>query len=265
MSARPNLVLDLAITAAFLSTAAFCMAAAPMALALQQPGPELGPGRPPARFASAFDTDRDGTISNAEIASASAVLLQLDANGDGRLTAEELRPSFARDGRRDPRAPSGAGRGGNDRTVGAPGAGPASAGDLADTLMALDRNSDGVLRRDEMPWRFQGLFERADADKDGALTRDELTQSASASMQSGAPGDGRGGPAPGGRDRRRGGGFDPLLRALDADRDGVLSDAEIAGAAAVLLSLDTNQDGQLTGDELRRRPAAASGLEEHRR
>ena len=55
---------------------------------------------------------------------------------------------------------------------------------------------------------------------------------------------------------RRGGGRDmlrmlPVMTALDADGDGVLSAAEINNASAVLRKLDKNGDGKLTEDELR--------------
>jgi EF hand len=41
----------------------------------------------------------------------------------------------------------------------------------------------------------------------------------------------------------------PIIAALDADRDGVISAEEIANAANALLQLDKNGDGQLTPDE----------------
>ena len=41
----------------------------------------------------------------------------------------------------------------------------------------------------------------------------------------------------------------PLIMALDADGDGIISAAEIANAAAALKTLDKNGDGQLTPDE----------------
>jgi hypothetical protein len=52
----------------------------------------------------------------------------------------------------------------------------------------------------------------------------------------GAPG----GPPPGGG----------LFAALDTDRDGQLSNAEIVGAGSALLKLDRNNDGKLTPDEV---------------
>jgi len=43
----------------------------------------------------------------------------------------------------------------------------------------------------------------------------------------------------------------PIVKALDANSDGVISADEIANAATALKTLDTNGDGQLTQDELR--------------
>jgi hypothetical protein len=41
---------------------------------------------------TALDANADGTLDATEIANASASLLQLDVNGDGSLSKEELRP-----------------------------------------------------------------------------------------------------------------------------------------------------------------------------
>jgi Ca2+-binding EF-hand superfamily protein len=166
------------------------------------------------------------------------------------LTPEELRPSFA--GRRGGGGPFGRDGGrGDERDGGA----AASADDLADTLMAFDRNGDGNLVRAELPERFQGLFDRSDTNKDGALTRDELKQTATATVQEGA-GRGRGG-------RGRGGPrLDPLVRSLDIDGDGTLSEPEITAAAASVKKLDTNGDGQLSPEEFR--VPSGRGREERR-
>jgi predicted O-methyltransferase YrrM len=60
---------------------------------------------------------------------------------------------------------------------------------------------------------------------------------------------GPGGPPRGGEGRGDMG--SPLVRLLDADRDGVISGDELGNAAAKLKELDTNQDGKLSADELR--------------
>lgn len=64
--------------------------------------------------------------------------------------------------------------------------------------------------------------------------------------QEGRPGGGRGGP--GGRDMMR---ALPVMTALDADGDGVISAEEINNASVALRKLDKNGDGKLTEDELR--------------
>ncbi|MEP6677839.1 MAG: hypothetical protein ABJB78_00975, partial [Betaproteobacteria bacterium] len=56
----------------------------------------------------------------------------------------------------------------------------------------------------------------------------------------------------------------PLMRVLDADRDGVLSDAELARAPEALRTLDANHDGQLSVDEFRPRPPFAKEKWLHR-
>ena len=183
----------------------------------------------------ALDADRDGVISAAELANAPAALKSLDRNGDGKLTAEEVRPQMGGRGGRE------GGRGGRE---GEPGeTQPPSADEMVRTLMAFDKNGDGQLTRDELPERMQGLFDRADGDKNGVLTADEIRKSAQATA---APG-GRGGRGEGGDFMR----MDPILAALDADSDGEISAGEIAAAATTLKKLDKNGDGQLTEDEVR--------------
>ena len=58
---------------------------------------------------------------------------------------------------------------------------------------------------------------------------------------------GRGGGGGGG-----GGGFrSPLMEALDADHDGVISADEIKNATAALITLDKDKDGKLSEEEYR--------------
>ncbi len=58
--------------------------------ALAQPPGQPGRGGPPNPLLQMFDTDRDGTLSAAEIDAAPAKLRERDANNDGKLTADEL-------------------------------------------------------------------------------------------------------------------------------------------------------------------------------
>ncbi|MCX7427814.1 MAG: class I SAM-dependent methyltransferase [Planctomycetia bacterium] len=73
-----------------------------------EPPRPSGDFRPPAiPLMTALDKDQNGEISAAEIQDATAALKKLDANGDGKLSGDELRPRFA--GRRGPGSPDGPG------------------------------------------------------------------------------------------------------------------------------------------------------------
>ena len=59
----------------------------------QPPANKDGQHRPPHNpLLALFDTNHDGVIDPTEIANAPAILKALDKNGDGQLTADELRP-----------------------------------------------------------------------------------------------------------------------------------------------------------------------------
>ena len=197
---------------------------------------------------AALDANSDGVIAGDEMKSAPAALRKLDKNNDGQLTESELRPNVER-GRPD-------GRAGNGNE------------DVVNGLLAFDENKDGKLAKSEVPERMQQMFARGDADHDGFLTREELTKLAAAqtataentgSNQRGE----RGGERRDDHDERgervgrRGVGTSemmrgmPLLAALDANRDGVISSDEIEQAPTALKTLDKNSDGQLTADEFR--------------
>lgn len=89
-------------------------------------------------------------------------------------------------------------------------AGSAAPDGLAARLMTFDKNKDGKLTRDEITDdRLLRLFDRADANRDGVVTKDELsslaTQSAAEEPRGGGPRGGQGGPrggGPGGPDDR---------------------------------------------------------------
>jgi len=77
--------------------------------------------------------------------------------------------------------------------------------DLVTRMMAFDADKDGKLTKAEVTdERLLGLFDRADADKNGTVTRDELTALAEKEYVAGRGGPGGGGPGgpgggPGGR------------------------------------------------------------------
>jgi len=82
---------------------------------------------------------------------------------------------------------------------GAP-AGAPSREQILSRLLTFDRNQDGRLTRDEIPdERLLRLFDRADADRDGVATREELTAVAAQIAAEGPPAGGPGGFGPGGR------------------------------------------------------------------
>jgi Ca2+-binding EF-hand superfamily protein len=191
-------------------------------------GPDAQRQPPPRLVMQAIDTNHDGKFSVAEIAAASVGLIDLDTDHDGQLTSLEYLPSQS-----DPAANK------PDETV--------------QRLMALDKNGDGVLTKDEVPERLQGLFARTDTNHDGKLTPDEIR--ASASTQAG----------PNGRAQRTGEAtrMDPVLDALDTNHDGIISKTEIAAAPASLKSLDKDGDGELSAAELRPRQMTPTDRAKH--
>jgi hypothetical protein len=121
----------------------------------------------------AFDADGDGRVTAEELeAHGAARFAEIDADGDGRVTREEF---MAHAGAR--------------------------ATERAGTMFdRLDADGDGVLGRDAMEARRGGfdaarMIGRLDADGDGAVTREEWEAAGArmrARMEDGARGQGRG-------------------------------------------------------------------------
>ena len=120
------------------------------------PGGQGGPGGsgrhhrpPPLPILMALDVNHDGIIDSNEIANASAELLTLDKNGDGKLTADEYLPPLPKDAPADaPRPPTPL----IVKALDANGDGVIDAGEIANAsavLTALDKNGDGQLTHDE--------------------------------------------------------------------------------------------------------------------
>lgn len=190
------------------------------------PGGERGPGQRPNMMTflpvlKALDADGNGEISSKEIENAAAALKSLDRNNDGKLTEEELRPNgpppggrpggdrpeggnFGRPGGDRENMDRGRGfggdrggdRGGPPREGEGNGQGRPDPSDMVKRLMAFDKNGDGKLGKDELSERMQSLITRADTDKDGFASKEELLK-----LAGGQGGRGFGGP-PGGGDRK---------------------------------------------------------------
>ncbi len=233
-----------------------------------QPPSEGGGGRggvgriPASILQTALDSNGDGQISAEELKDAEAKLKKLDADSDGVISVEELRPAGMRGG--GPGGPRGPGGPGGFGSQGGPGGAGNSEGLIA-TIMGFDANKDGKVTKEEAPERLQGLFERADADKDGALTKTEIEKTLSAGIGSGPPG-GRGGAFAGGRPgEMRGGGLGDLgmpgnffamiskrvFEQQDVNKDGKIGAEELTGAMKENLKrIDTNADGTIELSEL---------------
>jgi hypothetical protein len=111
-----------------------------------------------------FDTDGDQALSLAEVRQGALTMFgRVDANKDGRVSAEEFRAHHGKEG--DRHGPHGAGKerppeAGRD----GPGHGP----------MHMDKDGDGAVSLAEMQAGLEGHFNRADANRDGSVTRDEM-------------------------------------------------------------------------------------------
>lgn len=165
------------------------------------------PPRGPQPLFRALDEDRNGVLSAAELSKAPAALKSFDADDDGFVSAAEFRS------------------GGLSR----------EARETVETLSAFDKNGDGRITAAELPERMQGLMARGDRDKDGALSREEVTKLAAGMKPQ--------------EDEFRGP-PDRVFDALHVSKEGRLTAADIAAAAKSLLTLDTDGDGQLGESEI---------------
>ncbi len=116
-----------------------------------------------------LDSDQDGTLSASEIANASKALIQLDKNGDGIISAEEMRP--------DASAMSG-GLAGAEK-------GPPNGQMMGKLFESRDKNGDGKLSGDEIPERMRDKMKIVDKDGDGSISKSEFA-SVAARMEDGS-------------------------------------------------------------------------------
>ncbi|MEZ5940425.1 MAG: hypothetical protein R3C18_03470 [Planctomycetaceae bacterium] len=140
-------------------------------------GPGGGGQRPPNIVREAIDADGDGNFTAEEIEAAATALAKLDLDSDGALSAAELR------GETGETAPPADAGGSPD---GAEGEQPRR--QFPNRIVVLiDKDEDGNLSAEELGNASAALL-TLDADKDGAVTREEMRP----------PGFGRGGGGPGG-------------------------------------------------------------------
>jgi Ca2+-binding EF-hand superfamily protein len=191
------------------------------------------------------------------------MMRQLDKNGDGKLTKDELperlsgmltRLDADGDGSLTPKELSAMALGQREVTQ------------TLELFQRLDANNDGKLELNEVPENrrgdFERLLERFDSDGDKMLTREDFL--AATRLAAGQRPDAPGRPQTPGLPQTPGRPQDPaspesaarppfaspLFGALDTDRDGQLSAEEIAAAPESLAKLDRDNDGTLSAREL---------------
>ena len=149
-----------------------------------------GGERPVSPLMTALDANKDGKLSAEEISNAATALKALDKNEDGVLDSSELTP---------PR-PERGGRGGRE------GGGRGGMGDPSERInrmMEMDADKDGKISKEEGGDRMSRFFDYVDSDSDGYLTKKEIEESMK--RWQGGGGGGRGG--------RGGGGEQPKAKA----------------------------------------------------
>ena len=176
----------------------------------QERNREGGPdGRPrfPNPVLEAIDADKNGELSADEIANAATALKTLDKNSDGKLDMAEMRPNFEGMGRGFG-GPPGGGQGGSEEMMNrliamdANKNGKLEKDEVPERMQSMfsraDKNEDGAIDKEEMTAMareraggqgggFGGgqggpggreflaqMMERADANKDGKLSGDEI-------------------------------------------------------------------------------------------
>jgi Ca2+-binding EF-hand superfamily protein len=195
-----------------------------------------------------------GIITFAGGGNNAAPFADLDANRDGKVTPDELRAYFRKNGF------------GSFQITGASGQGKSGA--LTDALFKqLDRNGDGKLSREELQAADEVLH-RLDLDEDEMISEDELVADTNVYGKfvfAVNPNDtgGAANPAfqhlPPGESAARL--AKTLLERYDKDKNGKLSRAESGFDEATFARADANKDGQLDAGELEKWLSGPGDLE----
>jgi Ca2+-binding EF-hand superfamily protein len=179
-------------------------------ISLEEASPQRGMGGPggPGGDQNAFldrmmtqsDANGDGKLTPDEIPPQMARMLEgADANNDGEIDREELGQAMENMRNRFRGGQGGPGGQGGQGGPQGPGGfgGRAGGGDpqqMVQQMMTFDQNGDGVLTPDEVPERAMGMLRGADADGNGSLDAAELARVAERMGGRGGRGFGRGGP-----------------------------------------------------------------------
>ncbi|MES1198851.1 MAG: hypothetical protein ABUS48_02615 [Pseudomonadota bacterium] len=175
-------------------------------------------------FFAHLDTNGDGVVTRQEFdASRTAQFTRMDANNDGSLTRDEMRGGRHRGQGDDAQN----GQGGEHRWGGRHGGGR-----MREMMVErADANHDGNISRDEFLAGPIERFNRLDANHDGVISADER-QAVQARFEQA-------------RENRP---------HLDANGDGVVTRAEFNAAGVSMFDrMDKNHDGRVTQDELPQR------------
>ena len=105
-------------------------------------GGQRGRQRPASPMMMALDADKDGKLSAEEIANAATALKTLDKNKDGVLDSNELAPTL--------------GAGGGNQGV--------RSSQMVERIMARDTDGDGKVSKEEAGEQMGRMFGRMDAD-----------------------------------------------------------------------------------------------------
>ena len=203
--------------------------------ALRAGGPYWLPGA--GKMFDRTDTDKSGTLSQAEVlTSAEKMFERRDSNKDGAIDAADAGKGKWHHGKH-----------GEKRAE--------------RMLQRLDTDKDGKISKDEMLARATQTFQRLDADGNGEVTKAEVDAKREAFRDArkafrevkATDGEARDAARKALRDARidRMGGR--MFERADADRNGILTKAEMETAAAAMFQKrDRNGDGFITLDEMGR-------------
>ena len=206
-----------------------------------------------AKMFSRLDANGDGKITRDEMGEKARMVDHADKDGDGAVSIDEFRRFLKERQKRQHERREGDGRDEGrpgrdkhrDRPEGRRGRGEGPPGRTPPLMAALDTDRDGRLSRDEIA-RAPKVLERFDRNQDGFLDARELHQAM------GGPG-GRGGRPDGRRPPRGGGGRGRMeyIKRMDRDRDGRVTRDEFMGAVeGQFKGMDRDGDGAITEKDL---------------